>query len=87
MQDVSVLVLIQSVLGVLRSSFTWEEIAIEHVQYAIDATGFRFKATSPHVHIILHKFAAFDAESGIPNRWRWHFARNNWICFLMFASD
>ena len=30
----------------LQSSFTWDEIAFEHVQCIIDVTGFRFKATS-----------------------------------------
>ena len=30
----------------LQSSFTWDEIAFEHVQCVIDDTGFRFKATS-----------------------------------------
>ena len=30
----------------LQSSFTWDEIAFEHVQCVIDDTGFRFKGTS-----------------------------------------
>ena len=30
----------------MQSSFTWHEIAFEHVQYAFNVTGFRFKATS-----------------------------------------
>ena len=63
----------------LQSSFTWDEIAFEHVQCVIDDTGFRFKATSgsethtmlkmntraTHQRFLIGKLQIFLSASGV----------------------
>jgi nitrate/TMAO reductase-like tetraheme cytochrome c subunit len=76
-----VLVLIQSVLGVIAAvkfhlgwNCIWTSAICNRCHW--------FQVQS-NITTCTHKFAAFDAESGIPNTWRSHFARNNWLCFLL----